>query len=382
MTLILSDGLSNDISYQVNSSCVRISNCPNLKCLSGNISFAGTVFITKCPELRTISANLLVPGSLFIRTCPLLESITGSVIVNHCLVVSRMEGLVDLPGTFSIGSRLSISDCRHLRDLSGRFYVRDGAHMKSCQRLIDLSGKFIVGDLLDLSYCPHLANMSGNFSVAKGVKLDHCTRLKVLPDWITTLGSRNSRDLFTVNLQFTGLSDADIGQLRAAKIPHVHFDTTSEKTRQPHEVFDSLPQALGFWWNLACTNMDTPQLDLEPEQAQDMSDFLEQLTWTPAYWNKNYRPVLAQRVVQTISLILMDDRLREAALNRISKCTVNSADGAIGGCLVPLEDMLGDTKFQPFGEYLDEHSSYSESQDEYFSCSEFQDEDSSSDEFE
>ena len=382
MTLILNDGLSNDISYKVHSGCVQIANCPNLKCLSGNISFTGTLLITECPELRSISANLSVGGSLYIHTCPLLKSITGSVTVNQCCVVSRMEGLVDLPGTFSIGSWFSLSDCRHLRDLSGRFYVQNSAHMKSCQRLSDVSGNFIVGDLLDLSYCPHLANMSGHFSVAKSVDLNHCARLKVVPDWITTLGSRNSRDIFTVDLQFTGLSDADIGQLRAAKIPRVRFQATSEKTRQPHEVFDSLPQALGFWWNLAGTNMGTPQLDLEPDQAQDLSDFLEQLTWTPAYWNKNYRPVLAQRVVQAISLVLMDDRLREAALNHISKCTANSDDGAISGCLVPLEDMLEDTKFQPFGEYLDEHSPYSESRDEYFSCSEFQDKDSSSDEFE
>ena len=372
MTLILNDGLSNDISYEVHNSCVQISNCPNLKCLSGNISFMGTLLITECPELRSISANLFVAGSLFIHTCPLLESITGSVTVNQSLSANDMTSLVDLPGTFSIGGSLFLCYCPHLRDLSGHFSVRGNANFKFCKRLIDVSGKFIVGDALDLSYCHHLADMSGNFSVAKAVDLNHCTRLKVVPDWITTLGSRNSGNLLTVDLQFTGLSDADIGQLRAAKIPRVRFETTSEKTRQPHEIFDSLPEALGFWWNLACANMNTPQLDLQPEQAQDMSDFLEQLTWTPAYWNKNYRPILAQRVVQAISLVLMDDRLREAALIHISKCTVDSDNDAINSCLILLEDMLEDNKFQPYGEYLDEHASSSESQDE----------DSSSDEFE
>ena len=370
MALILSDGLSNDISYEVHDSCVQISNCPNLKCLSGNIFFTGTLLITECPELRTISANLVVAGSLFIRTCPLLKSITGSVTVKQRLSAPKMKGLVDLPGTFSIGW-LSLSGCHHLRDLSGHFSVQHSAHIYSCNRLIDVSGKFIVGKSLDLSYCPHLANMSGHFSVAKSVDLNHCARLKVVPDWITTLGSRNSRDIFTVDLQFTGLSDADIGQLRAAKIPRVRFQATSEKTRQPHEVFDSLPQALGFWWNLAGTNMDTPQLDLEPDQAQDMSDFLEQLTWTEAYWDKNYRPILAQRVVQAISLVVMDDRLREEALVHISEGTVYD-DDAISSCLGPLEEMLEDNKFQPFDEYPDKHSPSSKPRDE----------DSSSDEFE
>ena len=367
MTLILSDGLSNDISYEVNSSCVRISNCPNLKCLSGNISFAGTVFITECPELQTISANLFVPGSLFIHTCPLLKSITGSVTVNQSLTANELEGLVDLPGTYSIGS-LFLSGCHQLTNLSGHFAVQDSARINSCNRLIDVSGEFIVGNSLDLSCCQHLANMSGNFSVAKGVRLNHCTRLKVVPDWITTPGSHNSQDIFTVDLRYTGLSDADIGQLRAAKIPRVRFQTTNERTREHHEIFDNLPQALGFWRNLACTNMDTPQLDLQPEQAQDVSDFLEQLTWMPAYWNKNYRPILAQRVEQAISLVLMNDRLREEALIHLSKSTVDPDDADSSG-LVALEDMLEDNKFQSYGDYMADYGSSSESLDEDSSSS-------------
>ena len=370
MTLILSDGLSNDISYEVNSSCVRISDCPNLKCLSGNISVAGTLFITGCPELQTISANLFVAGCLYIHTCPLLKSITGSVTVNESLTADKMMSLVDLSGTFSVGGSLNISCCRHLQDLSGHFSVRDNANFQFCKRLIDASGKFIVGDTLDLSHCQHLANMSGNFSVAKAVDLNHCTRLKVAPDWITTLGSRNSQHLLAVDLQFAGLSDAEIGQLRAAKIPGVRFDTTCEETRRLHKLFDNLPQALGFWWDLAGANMDTPQLNLQPEQTEDMLDFLEQLTWSPENLDKNYRPVLAQRVVQAITLVLMDDRLREQALILISEGT-SYCDEAVDSCLVPLEDMLEDNKFQSFGEYLDEHASSSESQGEQTSSDEW-----------
>ena len=350
MTLILSDGLSNDIFYEVHSGYAKISNCPNLKCLSGNIYVAGVLFITECPQLRTISANLFVEGCLYIHTCPLLKSITGSVTVNQTLSAHEMKGLVDLPGTFSIGQSLSISSCPHLRDLSGHFSVQSSARFKFCKRLIDVSGNFIVGDTLDLSYCHHLANMSGSFSVAEAVDLNHCTRLKVVPDWITTLGSRNPRNPLAVDLQFTGLSDADIGQLRAAKMPGVYFDTTSEETRQPHKIFDNLPQALGFWWDLAGANMDIPQLNLQPEQVEDMLDFLEQLTWSPENWNKNYRPVLAQRVVQAITLVLMDDRLREAALICISEGTLHS-DEVVSTCLVPLEDMLEDNKFLSLYKY-------------------------------
>ena len=87
-----------------------------------------------------------------------------------------------------------------------------------------------------------------------------------------------------------------------------------------------------------------------------MLDFLEQLTWSREYWNKNYRPVLAQRVVQAITLVLMDDRLREVALSHISEGTLSS-DEVVSTCLVPLEDMLEDNKLQSLYEYRGEPSS-------------------------
>ena len=348
MTLILSDGLSNDISYEVHGNA-QISNCPGLKFLSGNISVTGSLLISECPELQTISANLFVGGSLVISTCPRLERIAGSVTVDLDVVAPWMPSLVDLPGTFSCDI-LDFSSCGHLRDLSGNFSVQHNACFRHCKRLSDVSGKFIVGNLLDLSYCNHLTNLSGNFSVKSYIDLNHCTRLKVVPDLTTTVGSRKSRDSLTVNLEYTGLSDADIDQLHSAQIPGVSFDTTNEVRRRPLKIFENLPEALAFWWDLAGSNMDTPQLNLQPEQAEDMLDFLEQLTWTQEYWDKNYRFVLAQRVIQVITLVLMDDRLREGALIHITKGTICS-DEVVGVGLAPLEHMLQDNRLQSFEEY-------------------------------
>ena len=353
--LILSDGLSNDIPYEVHGH-VQISNCPGLKFLSGNISVTGSLRINECPELRTISANLFVGGSILISACPLLKSITGSVTVNADVYASHMPSLVDLPGTFSIGGILIFSDCSHLRDLSGNFSVQGNAAFSHCKRLRDVSGKFTMDKELDLSYCPHLTNLSGNFSVGGHIDLNHCIRLKVVPDWITTLGSRNSGNLLTVDLKYTGLSDADIDQLHSRETPSVRFYTTDEETIQSCKLFDNLPEALAFWWDLACSYMDTPRLDLEPEQAEDVLDFLEQLTWTEEYSDKNYQPVLAQRVLQAITLVLMDDRLREKALIHISKATT-SFDEVVSVGLEPLEDMLQDNRLQSYEEYYDEQSS-------------------------
>ena len=360
MTLILSDGLSNDISYEVHG-YAQISNCPGLKLLSGNITVMGPLLISECPELRTISANLFVGGSLFIRSCPHLERITGSVTVNVDVIAPLMPSLVDLPGTFSICGKLHLSGCSHLRDLSGNFSVRGNAAFSHCKRLSDVSGKFIVGDSLDLTYCHHLTNLSGNFSVGRHIDLSYCTRLKVVPDFVTNLGSRTSRNLLTVGLEYTGLSGADIDQLHYAKIPGVRFDTIDEEKRPPIKIFDNLPEALTFWCDLACSNMDTPQLNLQPEQAENMLDFLEQLTWMEEYWDKNYRPVLAQRVMQAITLVLMDDRLREEALIHIKNGTISS-DEVIRVGLVPLEDMLQDNTLQSFVEYKTEQNCSDESE--------------------
>ena len=349
MALIRSDGLSNDISYKVHGSA-RISNCPGLKFLSGNISVEKCLFINECPELRTISANLFVGGDLYIRACPLLESIAGSVTVNCTMVMPHCQSLVDLPGIFSVGGSLHLMCCNRLRDLSGSFSVQDSALFCHCRRLRDLSGNINVGDTLDLSYCNRLTNLSGTFSVGRYIDLNHCTRLRVVPDSITALGSGKSRVPLTIDLEFTGLSDATIGQLHSARINGMHFETTNEKKKQLLKEFNNLQEGLAFWRDLACSNKDTPQLNLQRDQAEDVLDFLEQLTWTREYQDEKYRPVLAQRVIKVITLVLMDDHLQEEALTHIIK-GIGSTDELICISLEPLEDMLKGCRLQSSYEY-------------------------------
>ena len=346
MALIRSDGLSNDISYEVHGSA-RISNYPGLKFLSGNISVKGGLVITDCPELRTISANLFVGGDLLINSCPLLESIDGSVTVKGGMIMPHTSGLVDMPGTFFISGPLHLMCCSHLMDLSGSFSVQCDAVFNRCKRLRNLSGNFNVGDKLDLSRCNRLTNLSGTFAVGRCIDLNHCTRLKVVPDSITALGSGKSKHPLTINLEFTGLSDTSIDRLHSANLPGVHFKTTDEETRRPQKVFNNLPQALAFWRDLAYSNMDIPELNLELEQTEDMLDFLEQLTWTQEYWDKKYRPILAQRVMQVITLVLMDDHLQEEALTHIRKGT-SSADEVVYLGLECLEEMLKGGRLQSF----------------------------------
>ena len=349
LALIRSDRLSNDISYEVNGS-VTISDCPGLKFLCGNISANKSLVISGCPELRTISANLIVGGDLVISHCPLLASIDGAVTVKGGMTMLHPPSLADMPGTFCIAGPLYLMCSSQLRDLSGSYSTGYSAVFSRCKRLRDLSGRFNVGEDLDLSSCHRLTNLSGTFAVGGGIDLNHCTRLRFVPDWITSLGRESTGHTRIVDLEFSGLSDTSIDQLHSAKIPGMRFHTTSEKTRQPMKQFNNWQEGLAFWSDLAHSNKDIPQLNLQPDQAEDMLDFFEQLTWTPEYWDKNYRPILAQRVMQVITLVLTNKHLQEKALTHISNGTCGS-DEVIGIGLVRLENMLKGGRLQSFYEY-------------------------------
>lgn len=332
--LIHSGELANDISYEVNGH-VSVSNYASLNTLSGNISVMGCLFIRNCPKLRSISATLFVSGGLFIHNCPLLESVTGSVTVNQTMDINHAEGLINLSGVFTVGGQLLLMECNRLGRLSGIFSVRSDAIFSHCRRLSDMSGDFTVLGKLDLSYCNRLTTLSGTFSVGGNILLNHCTRLKSLPDWITSPGPGSSGRTRLVNLESTGLPDTLIGQLHCKETPGAQFRTSNSQTGK---VFDSLQQALAFWQSLVLAQ-DTLKLNLQPDQAQDLLDFLEQLTNTEDYINKQLRPVLAQRVMRVITSVLMADHLREEAMAHINEATIACDNQVIEG-LEELETML------------------------------------------
>ena len=79
--LILDGGLGDDVIYEVDDDA-KISDCPELETLSGNISIKGAFIISRCPNLRELSANLLVQDSLYIQECHNLKRLTGSICVD------------------------------------------------------------------------------------------------------------------------------------------------------------------------------------------------------------------------------------------------------------------------------------------------------------
>ena len=205
-----------------------------------------------------------------------------------------------------------------------------------------MSGDFTVLGKLDLSYCNRLTNLSGTFSVGGDILLHHCTRLTCLPDWITSLGPTSSGRTRLIKLGSTGLPAALIGQLRAKETPGVQFCTANSPTPQTGTVFDNLQQALAFWQS-PVPAQETLPLNLQPDQAQDLLDFLQQLTNTEEYINKQFRPVLIQRVMHVITSVLMADHLRAEAMVHITEATC--CDNQVTDGLEELENMLHNNLF-------------------------------------
>lgn len=314
--LILSGGLDDKVIYKVDGSLL-ISDTGDLETLSGNISVAGSLFIRDCPNLKNLVANFSVDGDLILCNCPHLELLSGSICVHGALCMACTKSLVDVTGNVSVGAWLDMRHCTGLRNISGTVHVVGDLELYRCLSLKDLTGNVIVSDTLDLRLCHYLTNLSGTISVGGRILLNECSRLSCLPDWITSLGYTSTGDIRTIDLEFTGLSPALIDQIRSTAAPGMTFPF-AEASQMTVDHFQETGPAFAFWRELAFATTEIPDFDLEWEHERPLLIFLEKLTRTSDYKNELSRPVLAQRVMGLLSL-LMDDRLRKKALSCIAR---------------------------------------------------------------
>ena len=314
--LIFSGGLDDDVIYRVDR-FLLISDTGDLETLSGNISVAGSLSIRDCPNLKNLAANFSVDGDLILCNCPHLELLSGSICVHGALCMACTKSLVDVTGNVSVGAWLDMRHCTGLRNISGTVHVVGDLELYRCLSLKDLTGNITVGDALKLELCHHLTNLSGTISVGGRILLEECSRLSFLPDWITSLGYTSTGDIRTIDLKFTGLSPALIDQIRSTAAPGMKF-RYAKASQMTVDHFQEAGRAFAFWRELASATREIPDLDLEWEDERPLLIFLENLTCTSDYKNELSRPVLAQRVMGLLS-VLMDDRLRERALSRIAR---------------------------------------------------------------
>ena len=333
--LILDGGLGDDVIYEVDG-CVSISGYADLKTLSGNISITGAFFITSCPHLQELSANLLVQYSVIIFDCPRLESLTGSICIGGSFDCHDAKGLKDVSGSLYVDARMSMTHCNHLEDISGTVNVNGKLNLKCCKSLQNLSGNITVHDALNLESCYNLTNLTGTFSVGGNIYLENCTSLNCLPDWITSLGCKASGEERTIDLEGSGLSTVSVDQARAVAAGGMKFSFTQEL--KAVNQFQEIGLALDFWRETASSAMEIPDLDLGFEDEYDLLDFLKLLTRSADYRDKSFRPVLARRVMEVMT-VFMDDQSQKKALEYVSECEEDDHDGAIQ-VLKKLETLL------------------------------------------
>ena len=335
-TLILKQQFSNDVHYKVEGD-LFLTYCTGLMVLPEHLSFVRSLSLYGCTGLTALPENLFVGRSLSLKYCTGLTALPKNLSVGRSLSLRYCTGLTALPENLSVGRSLSLDDCTGLTALPENLSVGRSLSLYGCTGLTALPENLpVVRTLslygctgltalpenlpvvrsLSLDGCTGLTALPENLSVGRSLYLDGCTGLTALPNGIARLGLTSGGHTRHVYLENTGLSDALIDRLRTVEAPGMRFYFSSN-AGHPEQKFLNIEQALAFWRNLAPSSGETPVLPLRSDQAVGLVHFLGRLTGTADYQNQASRPVLAQRVIDVMALLVGSVKLRVDALERI-----------------------------------------------------------------
>ncbi|USE37114.1 NEL-type E3 ubiquitin ligase domain-containing protein [Endozoicomonas sp. SCSIO W0465] len=319
-----------------------LSGCTCLTTLPDNLSVGGGLNLSDCTSLTELPDNLCVGGDIHLTGCTSLTTLpdwitkigrTSQGLIRH-VFLDRCTSLTTLPNNFFVGVFLDLSGCTCLTALPENFSVRGSLFLNDCIYLTTLPDNLFVGGDLLLKRCTGLTCLPDNLFVAGNIHLTGCTSLTTLPDWITRIGRTSQGLIRHVFLDNTGLSDTLIDRLRTTRPPGIQFHF-SRNAGQPEQQFSSMEQGFAFWRKLASSHLEMPELDLCHDQTTELVSFLSRLTSTADYQNRVTRPVLAQRVMALMSLLTVNERVREDALRHINQA-LSSCDDRI---ILALDDL-------------------------------------------
>ncbi|USE37115.1 NEL domain-containing protein [Endozoicomonas sp. SCSIO W0465] len=232
------------------------------------------------------------------------------------------------------GNLYLASCCSRSRPLPKHLFVSGHLNLVGSHGLTALPEYLSVGGDLDLGACSRLTALPENLFVGGNLFLDNCTGLTTLPNWITTLRQTSQGTTRSIHLENAGLSDTLIDRLRTTTQPGIQFHF-SRNAGQPEKLFSNMEQGFAFWRDLASSDLEMPELDLRHDQATELVHYLSRLTSTADYQNRVTRPVLAQRVMALMSLLTVNERVREDALRHINQA-LSSCDDRI---ILALDDL-------------------------------------------
>ena len=284
---------------------------------------------------------------------------TGNALPNDILYVidgnlclGSSYSLTDFTGNLYVKNSFRFSFCEELSDVSGNIIVGEEFSCNYCAKLADISGKITAGNVISFEYCPYLANLSGNISNEGHISFWDCPRLRSLsgtispgshlyfwkcpqltslPHWVTTLGTTLRGVLRHVRLIDTGLSDALTDRLLSAEAPGMYFSicNTHRSSEQHQHLFKNFQMAFSFWQKLANSDAEAPALTLLSHQLLDLVTFLKKLAATADYNNLVSRPLLAQRIIDTLLSVLGNEQIQDEALALIHDAISSCGDRVI-----------------------------------------------------
>ena len=164
-----------------------------------------------------------------------------------------------------------------------------------------------------------------NTSLGGNLDLTGCTSVTTLPNWITTLGATSTGDRRSVYLDNTGLSDALVDRLRTTTTEGMQFHF-SRSQKQTEQIFTDIKQGFTFWRDLASSDAEIPELNLNQFDEQTLINYLGRLTGTADYENKVSRALLADQVMVLMSLLTKSDSVSRSVLDQVDSAITTCDD--------------------------------------------------------
>ena len=343
--LTISEGLSV-------SGNMWLCNFDNLRALPENITVRGDLSLMRCFALKTLPDELNVGGSFTIEygqaieTLPKVLDVGGSFNIESCPAIVALPKVLHVGGDFklkscpalmnlpteewSVGGDLDLENWAGQKALPEKLSIGGDLSLKNWTELATLPEKLTVQKSLNLSGCHSLEFLSEDISFGGDLDLRNCTNLTTLPNMITTLGSTYNNLCRNVYLQDTGLSDTLIDHLRNSTTENMEFHFFQAQ-KYAKKTFSSIKQGFTFWRDLASSDAEIPEFNLNQFDENNVINYLEKLVSTADYQNKISRSLLAERVMILMSLLTQGDSIKRSVLDQIDSAITSCGDRVILG---------------------------------------------------
>ncbi|GBG24521.1 Disease resistance protein TAO1 [Hondaea fermentalgiana] len=368
-----------------------LKGCKSLESLPPGLSIGSKLILKESTSLRCLPADLKVESSIGLRQCVQLASLPDNfscklhLDLHYCVALKSLpdnlqvggwanfssSGIEALPANLQIGSNLRCDDtdiefipadlslggylqarnCRRLCELPDGMHVEGNLELQNCTSLRKLPAQLTVDDTLNLRGCSALSELPEDLIVRRSINLEQCAAIRTLPrsllEWsvspqqvslrpYATLGSRSLSSLddppHVFYLGGSGISPDEVARLRDFCTGIVRFEFSRRSSTDLGEYFDTLSQALSFWFEAAKippTDRFDPMRHLPESYERTLLSFLSKLRWSAEFRRSAFQEGLAKRVVSALGLLQEDAYSREEVLTRISDSVDACADKPI-----------------------------------------------------